>query len=85
MGRACNTRGCEEECIRVLVSKTAGKRPLGRTRRRWENNIKIDVREIEISGMNWINLAEVRDQWRAHANMEVKLQVPQNVAKFLST
>jgi hypothetical protein len=45
---------------RVLVGRSEGKRPLGRPRRRWEDNIKIDVREIEIDGANWIQLAQER-------------------------
>jgi hypothetical protein len=46
------------------VEKTEGKRPLGRSRRRWYDNIKMDLREIGWGGVDWINLAEDRDQWR---------------------
>jgi hypothetical protein len=55
---------------RVLVGRPEGKRPLGRPRRRWENNIKIDLRETGIDGANWIRLAQDRVQWRAceHGN-----------------
>jgi hypothetical protein len=49
---------------RVLVEKPEGKRPLGRPRRRWEVNIKLDLREIGIDGANWIRLAQDRVQWR---------------------
>jgi hypothetical protein len=49
---------------RVLVGMPKGKRPLGRPRRRWENNIKIDLREIGIDGVNWIRLAQDRVQWQ---------------------
>jgi hypothetical protein len=49
---------------RVLVGRPGGKRPLGRPRRRWEDNIKLDIREIVIDGANWIRLAQDRDQWR---------------------
>jgi hypothetical protein len=67
-----------------VVGKTVGKRPLGRPRHRWEVNIKMDVREVEISVMDWINLTEDRYQWRALVNTGMKLRVPQNVEKFLS-
>jgi hypothetical protein len=50
---------------RVLVGKSEGKRPLGRPRRRWEDNIKMDLREMRIDGTNWIQLAQDRVQWRA--------------------
>jgi len=50
---------------RVLVGKTEGKRPLGRSRRRWEDNIKMDLQEGEYGGMDWIELAQDRDKWRA--------------------
>jgi hypothetical protein len=50
---------------RVLVGKPEGKRPLGRPRRRWEDNIKLDLREIGIDVANWIRLAQYRVQWRA--------------------
>jgi len=50
---------------RVLVGKPVGKRPLGRTRRRWEDNFKIYVQEVGCGGMDWIELAQDRDRWRA--------------------
>jgi hypothetical protein len=53
---------------RILVGKPEGKRPLGRPRRRWVDNIKMDLREIEWYGMDWIDLAQDRDQWRALVN-----------------
>jgi hypothetical protein len=55
---------------RVLVGRSEGKRPLGRPRRRWEDNIKLHLREIGIDGANWIRLAQDRVQWRAceHGN-----------------
>jgi hypothetical protein len=61
---------------RVLVRRPEGKRPLGRPRRRWEDNIKLDLREVGISGANWIQLAQDRVQWRAFANMVMNLRVP---------
>jgi hypothetical protein len=59
---------------RVLVGRPEGKRPLGRPRRRWEDNIKMDLRKIEIDGVNWIQLAQDRVQWWACANTEINLQ-----------
>jgi hypothetical protein len=53
-----------------------GKRPLGRPRRRWVNNIKMALREIRWDGMDWIDLAHDRDQWRALVNVEMNLPVP---------
>jgi hypothetical protein len=61
---------------RVLVGRPEGKRPLGRPRRRWENNIKIDHREIGIDGANWIRLAQDRVQWRDFVNTVMNLRVP---------
>jgi hypothetical protein len=61
---------------RILVGKPEGKRPLGRTRRRWLDNIKIDLREIGWDGVDWIDLAQDRDQWRALVNMVMNLRVP---------
>jgi hypothetical protein len=53
---------------RVLVGRSEGKRPLGRTRRRWEDNIKMDLREVGIDGANWNQLAQDRAQRRAYLN-----------------
>jgi hypothetical protein len=53
---------------RILVGEPEVKRPLGRPRPRWMNNIKMDLREIGWDGMNWIDLAQDRDQWRALVN-----------------
>jgi hypothetical protein len=61
---------------RVLVGRPEGKRPLGRHRRRWEDNIKLDLSEIGIDGTNWIQLAQDRVQWRACVNTVMKLWVP---------
>jgi hypothetical protein len=60
----------------VFVGKPEGKRPLERPRRRWKDNIKIDLREIGIDGSNWIQLAQDRVQWRAYVNMVMNLRVP---------
>jgi hypothetical protein len=61
---------------RVLVGRPKGKRPLGRPRHRWEDNIKMDLRVIGIDGVNWIQLAQNRVQWRACVNMVMNLGVP---------
>jgi hypothetical protein len=58
---------------RVLVGKPEGKRPLGRPRHRWEDNIKIDLQEV---GMDWIKLAQDRDRWWALVNAVMNLRVP---------
>jgi hypothetical protein len=60
----------------VLVGRPEGKRPLGRPRRRWEDNIKMDLREIGIYGANWIQLAQDRVQWWACVNTVMNLRVP---------
>jgi hypothetical protein len=61
---------------RDLVGRPEGKRPLGRPRCRWEDNIKLDLREIGIDGTNWIQLAQDRVQWRAFVNTVINLRVP---------
>jgi hypothetical protein len=61
---------------RVLVRRPGGKRPLGRSRRRWEDNIKMDLREIGIDGANWIQLAQGRIQWPSCVNTVMNLRVP---------
>jgi hypothetical protein len=58
------------------VRKVEGKRPVGRPRRRWEDNIKIYLREIGWDGMDWIDLAQDRDQWRALVNTVMNLRDP---------
>ena len=60
---------------RVLVGKTEGKRPLGRPRRRWEDNIKMDLWEVG-GGGDWMELAQDRDRWQALVNTVMNLQVP---------
>jgi hypothetical protein len=60
----------------VLVGRPEGKRPLGRPRRRWENNIKMDLREIGMEGANWILLAQDRVQWRTSVNRVMNLRIP---------
>ena len=61
---------------RVLVGKPEGKRPLGRHRHRWEDNIKMDLQEVGCRSMDWIELAQDRDRWRALVNAVMNLRVP---------
>jgi hypothetical protein len=66
----------EMNAYRTLVGKPKGNRPLERPRFTWVGNIKMDLREIRWNGMNWIDLAQDRDQWKALVNMVMNLQVP---------
>jgi hypothetical protein len=61
---------------RILVGEPEGKRPLGRPRRRWADNIKMDLREIGWDGTDYIDLAQDRDQWRALVNTVMNLRFP---------
>jgi hypothetical protein len=67
-GGACNTHVDKRNVYRNLLGRPEGKKPLGRPRRRWEDNIKIDVGDIGWDGMDWVDMAEDRDQWRTTAN-----------------
>ena len=68
---------------RVLLGKLEGKRPLRRPRRRWDDNIKMDLQEVGCGGLNRIDVAEGRDRWRALMNVLINLRVPQNAGNFL--
>jgi hypothetical protein len=61
---------------RILLGEPEGKRPLGRPRHRWEDNIKMDLTEIGCGGMDWVDLIQDTDQWRALVNMIMNLRVP---------
>jgi hypothetical protein len=67
--------GEKRNAYRILMGKPGGKRPR-RPRRRWEDNIRMDLREIRCGGMAWIGLAQDRDQWRALVNTVMNLRVP---------
>jgi hypothetical protein len=75
MGRACSRNGEKRNSYRIFVGKPEEKRALGRPRRRWEEHFKMDLREIGWGGMDWIDLAEDRDQWRALVNTVMKFRV----------
>jgi hypothetical protein len=70
---------------RIVVVKPEGKGPQRRSRRRWVDNIKMDLREIGLGGMDWIDLAQNRDQWRVIMNTVMNLRVQSNFYKFLSS
>jgi hypothetical protein len=76
MGRACSTNGERRNAYRILVGKPDGKIPLGRPRRRWVDNIEMDLREVGWDGRDWIDLAQHRDRWRSHVNAVMNLRVP---------
>jgi hypothetical protein len=68
--------GENRNAYRLLAGKTEGKRPLGRPRRRWVDNIKMDLREVEWGDVDWIVLAQDRNRWRALVNSVLNLRVP---------
>jgi hypothetical protein len=76
MDRACSTNGENRNAYRISVGRQEGKRPLGRPRRRWVDNIKMDLKEIGWGCMDWIDQAQDRDQWRALVNTVMNLRVP---------
>jgi hypothetical protein len=76
--------GEERNAYRIMMGKSKGRRLLGRPGRMWEDNIKIDFREIGWGDVGWIDLLQDRENWRALVNTVMNLQVPQNVEKFLS-
>jgi hypothetical protein len=74
MGRACGTNGENMNAYSIMVGRPEGKRPLGRPKRRWLDNIEMDLREIEWGVMDWIDVAQDRDQWSAVVDTEMNLQ-----------
>jgi hypothetical protein len=68
--------GKKSNAYRILVGKPEGKRPLGRPRCTWVDNIKMDLREIEWDGVDWIDMAQDRHQWRALVNTVLNIRVP---------
>jgi hypothetical protein len=76
MGRTCSMYGERTGAYRVLLGKPEGRKPLGTPRRIWEDNIKIDHKEVRWGALDWINLAQDRDRWRAVMNAVMNLLVP---------
>jgi hypothetical protein len=76
VSRACSTHGTEEECMHNFGGKPRGKDTLGRSGRRREDNIKVDLRQIGWGGVEWIHLAQNRDQWRALVSTVMNILVP---------
>ena len=75
----------ERGAYRILVGKPEGKRPLGRPRRRWVDNIRMDLQEVGCGYMDWIGLAEDRDRWRTLVSAVMNLRVPWNAGNFLTS
>jgi hypothetical protein len=76
MGSACSTHGERRNAYRTLVGKPEGKRPLGRPRRRWDDNNRLYLTEIGRSHVDWIQLAQDRYQWKVLVNTVVNFRVP---------
>jgi hypothetical protein len=76
MDRACSMKGVKRNACRILMGKPEDKRPLGRPRRSWVDNIRMDLREMGWDGMNWFDLAQDRDQWRALVSTVMNRWVP---------
>jgi hypothetical protein len=68
--------GKKRNAYRILVGKADGKRPLGKPRRRWEDSVMMDLREVGWGGMGWIQLSQDREQWRSFVNTVINLWVP---------
>jgi hypothetical protein len=76
MGGSCSTNGENRNAYRLLVIKLGGRRPLGRPRRRWMDNIRMDLGEVGWGDVHLIGLAKDRNRWRALANSVLNLRVP---------
>jgi hypothetical protein len=76
MGGTCSTNGEKRNANGLLLGKPEGKRPLGRLKRRWVDNIRMDLLELGWSDVIWIDLAQVRNRWGALGNSVLKLRVP---------
>ena len=66
----------EEQIFKILIGTPTGKRPLGRPRSRWEDNIRMDLEGVGINRRNWVDSAQDRDYWRALVNVELKFRFP---------
>jgi hypothetical protein len=76
MGWSCSTNGEKRNAYRLLVGKPEGQRPLGRPRRRWADNIRMDLGEVGWGDVDWSDLAQDRNSWRALVNSVLKRRVP---------
>jgi hypothetical protein len=76
MGRTCSTNGEKRNAYGILVGKPKERKPLERHKREWEDNNRMDPREIRWGGMDWIDLAQDRDKWRALVSTVLNLRVP---------
>ena len=85
MGWACGAYGWGEGLYRVLAGKPEGKRPLGRPRHIWVDNIKMDLQEVWCGYMDLIGLAQDRDRWRTLVSAVMNLRVPWNAGNFLTS
>jgi hypothetical protein len=83
MGRAYSTYGGKRGAYWILVGTPEGRRPLGRPRRTWEDNIKMGLQEVGW-GIDWIELAQYRNRWRAIVNTIAKVRIPKNGGKLLT-
>ena len=83
MGWTCGAYGSGDGVYRVLVGKLEGKRPLGRPRRKWVYNIRMDLQEVGCGYMDGIGLAQDRDRWRTIVSAVMNLGVPLNAGNFL--
>ena len=71
--------------VRVLVGKPEGKSPLGRPRRRWVDNIRMDLQEVECGYVDWNGLVQDRDRWRTLVSAVMNFRVPENAGNFLTS
>jgi hypothetical protein len=84
LGGECSTNGEKRNAYRLLEGKPEGQRPLGRQRRKWLNNIRMDLVEVGWGDVDWIGLAKDRNRWRVLVNSVLNLRIPQDAGKLSS-